>query len=238
MKIVDCIWEQANLGCRVAEISIGAEDPFPTEVLSELETQFDYIVLKFAVNNFLHYQMAAKAQYVFIETQLSIKKKVADLKLSPREEKLISYFSAKEVTSKVGLEKVIQKIDSNMFVTDRIYLDPLFGPEFSARRYQNWTRSAFEQGATLFRYFYRDTEIGFGLSKTEDKVSIGLLGGAYDGEGMGIMVPIGALIVKNKEIEWIRTKISMNNTPVLKLYNHFNFEITDTEYVFVKHIQH
>ena len=30
----------------------------------------------------------------------------------------------------------------------------------------------------------------------------------------------------------------MNNTPVLRLYNHFNFEIINTEYVFVKHIKH
>ncbi len=238
MKIVDCIWEQANLGCRVAEVSIGATDPFPTEELLDLESKFDYIVLKFEVGNFLHYQAAADNRYAFIETQLSIKKKMADFKLSPKEEKILSLFSAKEVTSAAELETVIQKIDNKMFVTDRIYLDPVFGPDFSARRYQNWTRTAFEQGAILHRFFYRDSEIGYGISKIEDNVLTGLLGGAYDSEGMGIVCPLGVLIIKDREFEWFKTKISMNNTPVLKLYNHFNFEITDTEYVFVKHIQH
>jgi hypothetical protein len=238
MKIVDCIWEQANLGCRVAEVSINAEESFPSEVLSDLETKFDYIVLKFAVANFQHYQMATSAQYVFIETQLSIKKKMAELILRPKEERLLNKFSAIEVTSMAELENVIRQINSKMFVTDRIYLDPVFGSESSVRRYQNWTRSAFEQGAIALRYFYHDKEIGFGLVKIEKNTLFGLLGGAYDGEGMGIIVPLGPLFIKNKGFEWFRTKISMNNTPVLQLYNHFNFEITNTEYVFVKHIKH
>ena len=93
MKIVDCIWEQANLGCRVAEVSIGATDPFPTEELLDLESKFDYIVLKFEVGNFLHYQAAADNRYAFIETQLSIKKKMADFKLSPKEEKILSLYA-------------------------------------------------------------------------------------------------------------------------------------------------
>ena len=119
-----------------------------------------------------------------------------------------------------------------------IYLDPEFGPEYSARRYRNWTRTAFEQGAILLKYFYKNQEIGYGLCKYENNVIHGLLGGAYEGEGMGLIVPTGVLFIKNRQIDWFKTKISANNMPVLRLYNHFNFEITNVEYVFVKHIKH
>ena len=76
------------------------------------------------------------------------------------------------------------------------------------------------------------------MSKYENNVIYGLLWGAYEGEGMGLIVPTGPLFLKNRRIDWFKTKISANNTPVLRLYNHFNFEINNVEYVFVKHIQH
>ena len=238
MKIIDCFWEQANLDCRVAEVTISPEETLSLDAVQALEERYDYIVLKLPVGHFPCYERAANARYAFIEAQLSIQKKMDNWNLSPKDKKLLSRFSAVEVKGPAEMEGVLSKITGKMFTTDRIYLDPVFGPEYSARRYRNWTRTAFEQGAILQRFFYKDQEIGFGLSKYEDNVIHGLLGGAYEGEGMGLIVPTGPLFLENRRIDWFKTKISANNTPVLRLYNHFNFEITNVEYVFVKHIQH
>ena len=238
MKIVDCYWEQANLGCRVAEVTVDFKETLVLEPVLALEETYDYIVLKLPVGDSANYGRAAEAHYTFIETQLSIQKKMDSWNLSPKEKKLLSHFSSVEVKDTSGMEEVLSKISEKMFVTDRIYLDPAFGPEYSARRYRNWTRTAFEQGAILQKFFYKGMEIGYGLSKFEDNVIHGLLGGAYEGEGMGLIVPTGPLFLENRQIDWFKTKISMNNSPVLRLYNHFNFEITSAEYVFVKHIRH
>ena len=238
MKIVDCFWELANLDCRVAEVTVLPEEELSHDTISALEEKYDYIVLKLPVGNFPSYECATKARYAFIEAQLSIQKKMDSWNLSPKDKKLLSRFSAVEVTDVAGMEEVLSKITEKMFTTDRIYLDPAFGPEYSARRYRNWTRTAFEQGAILHRFFYKDQEIGYGLSKYEDNVIHGLLGGAYEGEGMGLIVPTGPLFIENRRIDWFKTKISANNTPVLRLYNHFNFEITNVEYVFVKYVRH
>lgn len=238
MKIVDCFWEQANLDCRVTEVTVDTDEIISEETLRELEGKYDYIVLKFPVACFQNYQIATNKQYTFVEAQLSIQKKMDSWNLSPKDEKLLSRFSAVEVTDTAGMEEVLSKITEKMFTTDRIYLDLAFGPEYSARRYRNWTRTAFEQGAILHSFFYKDQEIGYGLSKYENNVIHGLLGGAYEGEGMGLIVPTGPLFIENRRIDWFKTKISANNTPVLRLYNHFNFEITNVEYVFVKHVRH
>ncbi len=238
MKIVDCFWEQANLDCRVAEVAINANETISPDTFQELENAYDYIVLKIPVGDFTSYEQVTKAQYTFIEAQLSIRKKMDNWNLSPMDKKLLSFFSAVEVTDKIEMEGILAKISEKMFTTDRIYLDPTFGPEYSARRYRNWTRTAFEQGAILLKYLYKNQEIGYGLCKYENNVIHGLLGGAYEGEGMGFIVPTGVLFIKNRQFDWFKTKISSNNIPVLRLYNHFNFEITNVEYVFVKHINH
>lgn len=238
MKIIDCYWEQANLDCRVAEVSVSPIDVFLEEVLLDLEKKYDYIVLKLPVASFAQYLKVTEAQYVFIETQLSIQKKMDSWNLSPRDEKLLKHFSAKEVTNVSELEEVLSKIHEQMYTTDRIYLDPMFGPFFSAQRYRNWTRDAYKQGAVLLKYFFKNEEIGYGLLKIDNTVAYGLLGGIYHGEGMGIIVSTGALYVKERNFDLFKTKISTNNTPILRLYNHFNFEITNVEYVFVKHIKH
>lgn len=238
MRIVDCIWEQANLDSRVAEISVEAGDEFPSDLLSDMEKDYDYIVLKFAVNNFNNYFSAAQKSYAFIETQISVQKRLKDWNLSPADTRLFKNFSISEVDSEQGLNGILAKIDDSMFTTDRIYLDPLFGPNYSAKRYKNWIRTEFEKGAILHKLLYRNTEIGFGISRIADDVLYGIIGGLYGGKGLGIIVPSYPLLLKEKRFDYFRTKISMNNTPVLRIYNHFNFEITDTEYVFVKHIQH
>lgn len=238
MKIIDCYWEQANLDCRVAEVTISTNETLSTDTFQTLENNYDYIVLKLPVGNFANYDQVTKAHYTFIETQLSIQKKMDNWNLNPKDKKLLSFFSAVEVTDKMDMEEVLAKINKKMFTTDRIFLDPIFGPEYSTRRYRNWTRTAFEQGAILHKYYYKNQEIGYGLSKYENKTIYGLLGGAYEGEGMGLIVPAGVLFIKNRQVDWFKTKISTNNMPVLRLYNHFNFEITNVEYVFVKHIHH
>ena len=239
MKIVDCIWEQANLGCRVAEISTEPNEIILSNSLDELEKEFDYLVLKCPIACYHNYEIATKKQYTFIEAQLSIQKKWKDWIFNPQDARTAKYFSAVEITSTTELEEILNKIDDRMYTTDRICLDPAFGPAFSANRYRNWTRTAFEQGAILQKYYFRDKEIGYGVAKLENQVLHGLIGGVYGGIGIGLgfIVPIGVRFIENRNIEWFKTKISANNAPVLRLYNHFNFEITDIEYVFVKHIQ-
>jgi hypothetical protein len=238
MKTINCYWELANLDCRVAEVSIETGDSFSEEILFDLEKNYDYIVLKFAVADYNHYLWATKHQYAFIETQLSLQKRMKDWHLSPADSRLLKNFSIMDVNDLSGLNKVLDKIDENMFTTDRIYLDPVFGPKYSTRRYKNWIRSAFERGASLQKFLFRNKEIGFGIARIEDNVMYGILGGLYSGMGLGIIAPTYPLLYEKKDFEWFRPKISMNNTPVLRLYNHFNFEITNVEYVFVKHISH
>lgn len=240
MKIVDCIWEQANLGCRVTEIAVDPTETIQDETLDELEEKYDYLVLKCPVSCFQNYEIAQKKQYTFIEAQISVQKNWKDWIFNPQDARMAKNFSAVEITSTTELEEILSKIDESMYTTDRICLDPAFGPAFSANRYRNWTRSAFEQGAILQKYFFRDKEIGYGVAKLEGQILHGLIGGIYSrsGIGLGFIVPIGVRFIENRSIEWFKTKISANNTPVLRLYNHFNFEITDVEYVFIKHIKH
>lgn len=238
MKIVDCFWEQTNLDCRVAEVSVETGDNFSEEILFDLEKNYDYIVLKFTVANYNNYLLATKKQYSFIETQLSLQKKMKDWNLNQSDSRLLKNFSIMEVKEQSDLSKILNKFDESMFTTDRIYLDPLFGPQYSVRRYKNWIQSSFEKGASLQKLFYRNKEIGFSIARIEDRVMYGILGGIYEGQGLGIITPCFPLLYAKKDFDWFKPKISMNNTPIVRLYNHFNFEITNVEYVFVKHIHH
>ena len=238
MKIVDCFWELANLDCRVSEVTVDTDEIISEETLRELEGKYDYIVLKFPVACFQNYQIATNRQYTFVEAQMSVQKRWKDWVLSPQDARIARGFSAVEVKSTTEMEEILGKIDESMYTTDRIYLDPAFGPAYSANRYRNWTRTAFQQGSILYKILYKNKEIGYGLAKVEDNVLHGLLGGVYGGNGMGFIVPIAVRLIQDRQVDWFKTKISMNNIPVLRLYDHFNFETTNVEYVFVKHVRH
>jgi len=241
MKVIDCIWEIPNLGCRVAEVSLENEIICKQEVL-EIERKFDYVVIKTEVGNLQQYKELNDMGYSLAEAQMSFCKPEKEFILKDKIlNRLFLDIEISLVTQKEELLFILNNMSPDMFSTDRIFLDPFFGADFSLRRYRNWIKNEYNNNSSkLLEIKYRGESIGFDLIKKEDGVLHGLLGGIYkqyqdNGLGFAIILAIYAYIESNKDIKIFKTKISSNNIEILKLYNYLNFRILNIQYVFYKH---
>ena len=243
MEFVDCIWELDNLGKRTCEISYNDKDVFNIDDLFNKIKSYEYVVVKVPMNMPYINARLSELGFILIETQLSISKKYKDFNFDDRLIKcLYPRVSEKIVSSEEDLCFILDRISSNMFSTDRIYLDPNFGQDCSMRRYKNWLRTEFHNNTSIIKSIvYDGNEIGFGMHREKDGITYGLLGGIYENsqsEGFGMLTAcFGFLTSKKfgKPFKKTLTAISSNNVPMVQIYNYLNFKIDNMKYVFVKH---
>lgn len=244
MKIVDCYWEQKNLGKTAVEITIDSDGKLSKDVLSEQINSHDYIVVKVPVGmTHVNFELSLLG-FTMIETQIDISKSYKKFNFNDRLVKNVyPHASSVVVNSYEDIRDIVSRITPNMFSTDRIYVDNSFLPGSSAKRYINWIWSEYErQGADVAKLYYDDINVGFGLTRVlDDGTQIGLLGGVYEeyqDMGLGLMTAAMAFIAADKwniPFKVFRTSISSNNPPMWQFYNYLNFKIDHMTYVFVKH---
>lgn len=243
MKIANCPWELENLGCRVAEVSVLATDMVDVNEIQKIESDYDYIVIKIESGNMHHTAIMTQLGYTLAETQMSLNKPYAEWQI--KEDKLtsalLSQMKVEQIKSDEDLQELLSLMTDNMFSTDRIYLDPLFGPKYSARRYRNWTVSEYKKGALLYKHYFRGQYVGFSLCKREEEKLHCLLAGnfeQYQNTGIGFWIPLIPLLYPDAQHKNYVTSISTNNYPVWQMYNRHHYTVTRFDYVFIKHIKH
>ena len=243
MKIIDCPWELANLDCRVAEISVSANEVIDKAPIQELESNYDYLVLKIQSGKMINNIIAAELGFVLAETQLAICKTKQDWNFEndPLTKRLMEQLSVERITTEQDFEELMSLITDDMYSTDRIYLDPEFGPKYSVRRYKNWTRTEWTRGALLYKHFFRGKYVGYSLCKQHEMEISCLLAGCfekYQKTGIGLWIPLVPELYPNTTYSIYTTHISTNNVPVWQMYNRQKYIVNGFDYVFVKHIHH
>lgn len=240
MRIVDAFWEKRNLGIDVTEISCEESDS-----LEEIQTTLNnincpYCVLKIPTGNAELLFMAQKTGFCLIETGIELEGKTANMDiplLYKRFERFITVGDGDDTIRKNVLD-TIRKGD--IFSTDRIALDPCFSKQMAGERYYNWVGDELEQGAKLAIAFYKDEPIGFGINKDiGNGVFDAFLGGTLPSaanKGLGFAALYANYIsIKDQGGKKIVTRVSSNNPPILRLHMQYGYEITNLNYILVKH---
>lgn len=241
MKIIKATWENRNLGRDAYEITLDRKDlkDFDT-TLQEIRAQDftgAYVVVKMPVGDLKAMHALEDDGFRFMETQFYITdyfkpKETPDerVDLMKNAERIIIPKDKKE------WERVISKITPDMFDTDRISLDPLLGKEIACKRYQNWCRDLFNNPNSWMWVMKVDgQEVSFGLNirDEEKQMDDGILGGVFaefKNEGYGIFQACDKAESKTK----VKTAVSSNNPPMLRIYQHFGKIITKELYVLRK----
>ena len=140
-------------------------------------------------------------------------------------------------------QMVFSEIEKEIFVTDRISLDPYFGKKIANRRYLFWMKDELSRGARLYISTHNGKSLGFILFKqnTDKKVIIDLLGGLFkrnDSRYLGAdMMSIYAnrLCFCDSGVTTYKTAVSSNNLKILQLHLMAGAKITTLKNVLIKH---
>jgi hypothetical protein len=133
MDQIEATWEERNLGLRVLEITLDErEERDVVTAIGDASRDFDYTLIKVPSGNPGLVHELEELGFRFLETQLEIFKKLKSYE-EPKGP-ILEEIQYQEVGSREGLDLVLEQIDEQMFVTDRVSLDPALGP-------QRWTPS-------------------------------------------------------------------------------------------------
>lgn len=244
MKIIEAFWEQRNLGVKAFEIVITSENRFEDFVAAEkdiLAKNAEYIVVKIPVNLREFIWGLPNIGYTFIETAFFIRLHKDKYVVPPFVARLDRSVDTNQVNEGDAVEKVLARINDNVFNTDRISMDPDFTVEQAANRYLCWSRDMLNNGAELYNVAIKDKDIGFFIVKRIDKkTAYAVLTGLYPeyrGTGLGVLLAKKCIdTVWNLGFIKIETSVASNNLDIIRIDQAFGYEIGDVAYVYVKHI--
>ena len=241
MKIVNCTWEEPNLGKKTCEVTVSSDEcESVLDQLRMLEQNFEYIVCKVPDCSTSLYKELGQQGFYFVENQINITYRQTT---SPRMGKLAKRYLEKivlkPVQDKDGMELILSKIGEDLFYTDRIALDPSFGIFQSNKRYSNWIRNTYGTPEyDLFEICLNEKAIGFSYFKTNGDTTDYLLAGLYpeyQSSGFGVMIPLASIsFIARIGIKHVETSISSNNINVVRCYMECGFDIQKMTYVFAK----
>lgn len=241
MKIINAYWEKRNLGVDCSELEISSNDTLEefNNIIGELNSNYQVVRIPSAKTDIL---LSAQAKgFQVIEMSVELARKTKDYTLPEIYKRFEPFIDIVEADEK-SLEKVLNEIKSgNMFVTDRIAKDPYFSVDKSGNRYYWWSKDILNQGANMCIAKYNNENVGFGLNFTKDsRLYDAALGGIfhnYNNKGLGFLsihANITSIILQGG-IKVV-TRVSSNNTPILRLHMLFGFDINEMNYILIKHI--
>jgi hypothetical protein len=242
MKIIDAYWEKRNIGMDASEIIIEKKDLLDKDnVLSTIRNIIvdpKYIVIKIPVSELSFLHSLEKIGFNFMECQYQISRNLKDY--SPPE----VFSSLLEEVTTVSIDKNSQQlnwllgnIETDMFSTDRIYLDPTFPSGTASLRYKNWIKDIFFNDQTMcFNVIKNNVSVGFGIAKIDEcKGDVqNILGGcwkSYQGLGLGPAFIHAPFLYFRNKAKRIITNISSNNIAVFRLYSLFSYRVDKACYV-------
>lgn len=244
MKVTDCAWELENLHVKTIEVLVDKDDVFRKEDFMSFDS-CGYQVVKVPVNKVDFNFGLSSLGFSFIEGQLRLGKQFDNFDVSRRELQVFAKQASYDlVDSEEKFNSVIGRVTPEMFVTDRVALDPHFGKEAGCRRYSNWMRTEYKNGTSKFmRVFFRNLLVGFVMYRDKGELMDSLLGGAFSDvriPGIGLLTiaaPFYYFPSKGGKFTTFETNISTNNPSVRRIYDDLGFSVINEYYVFVKHCE-
>lgn len=249
MKIVKATWENRNLGHDAYEITLDRKDLKNFDAtLKEIHAQDfrgAYVVIKIPVGVLKALHALEDDGFRFVETALSFKIRTDNFEIPKQYERICSLFDYRIISHNTSeWEEIIDKyITDDMYVSDRIYLDPLLPEGTSSTRYKNWSKDLKNDINTTFLLFYNkknNDPVGYLILKynADENSFDGPIGGIFahiNYFGIGSLLMIAPLIFsKERNAKYYYVHISSNNFPVLKLYSAFSCECVSEQYVLRK----
>lgn len=240
MKKVYASWEKRNLGVETWELEIEPQDSVDEYGKECLAVDAQYLVIKVPAGCADWGFFLQENGFKYVETLISFSRSTEIPELSKLQGRFLPLLSY-SVMNNEDVEMLYREINTNMFATDRISLDPFFTKELSNRRYVGLLKDEFERGAIPYNIEYKGERVGFFvLRERENKVIYGSLGGMYpDVTSIGIGFSLGYLeIVAANSLggKKILAAVSTNNKGSMAVTTQFGYSVDKMSAIYVKHL--
>lgn len=239
MKIINAVWEKGNLGVDTAEIIFESSDSVDSfKEIDELAQ--NYQVLKIPNRRIDIVSHAEKSGFCFAETQINLISYFQDPAFSLATKRLLNTIIFEEADSKDSLAVLKELSSGSVFSSDRIALDSHFNVQIAGRRYSNWIKTILGNNGKLLVSKVGGNLAGFVSVDFKDNYADAILGGALSSNkipGMGVIAAYaGIQYAKKHGAKYIKTSVSSNNVPAIRINLSAGYEVVDTSYVLVRHI--
>jgi hypothetical protein len=163
MKIIDAFWDRKNTGLNTCEILFGERDIFQMYLDANVESKYDFSVVKIPVGNLRLVHQMEDNGYRYLENQMLISFEVDQLEeINQKWQRLLPGFTYNLLKELEGINSIIGEVNNKMFENDRFSLDPYWRTNVSSLRYTNWIRDMFEKKGTNFYLMKKNNEpVGF-----------------------------------------------------------------------------
>lgn len=230
MRVVEATWERRNLGRIAFEVSLDKKDCGDIggviAQLGDLRFRGAYVTLKMPVGELAAFHELEDYGFRFLETQLGMRYDLTKYSTPEAIRKFVEPVSIREVPhDRSQWEAVVGRISPDLFRTDRISLDPAFGPDVGCQRYRNWIMDLLDRADAHLLIFSNpenpNEDYGFTIDIFDEKIGVvkGLLGGVFpdcDKAGIGISMYDASFrnhVARGGRI--LESAISSNNPAVL-----------------------
>lgn len=240
MRIKNTPWEKRNLNVVGCEFYVDRNERWESIRKEIVFDPAEYKVIHIETGNVDSLLGAQKDGFVFVEMNMQLSGDLFNLTIPKTFKRFIPHISYL-FADKLEINSILSIIEAGeMFITDKISMDPYFGPKVAGKRYSLWSRDVIKNGAKMMLAKYKDSIVGFDiLAEHNSDVIEAFLGGvlpSYMNKSFGFM-PLYLAIEAAKKLGYKKmiTGISSNNLPILKLHEIFGFKIISTSYILIKH---
>ena len=244
MKVTHAVWEKANIGVDAWELALEPTDT--AEMVAEEEKRIiaegaQYIVVKTPVNCPELIFGLPKLGYHFVEMVFHVMIRRDEYHMPDMIARFDRGLDVVQLTEEADKERVYALIRKGVFRSDRVSIDPAFGPVKGGNRYANWLKGMIDRGGFLYEVVKGDKPIGFFVicrkdENTVDPVLMGMYDEAND-RGMGALLHKKTMdTCFTHACKRLTSTIVSNNAKVLHVYVNAGATITDTLYTYVKHV--
>ena len=215
-----------------------------TELDPILNLNSDLIYVKVHHNNFDVIKELSIQNFLFIENQFKIQKRLQKVFIPELFIKTLRFLDTQVISSKKEYEIIFNELDKGLFTSDRFAVDENFGVKVSNFRYKNWISDMISSGdyeCNLINTNKDKIPVAFFINKYEDKIAHTILGGVFnDFKNRGIGHSFIYFAIQNaikQKCNMLKTQISGNNLPIFNIYSSiFCFEISGSYVVLKKFI--
>lgn len=241
MEIIETPWEQRNLGVKSSAL-IKVHKMDNTSKIKEALLNckdIEYLEVHIDEDASSLINMFVVLGFTFIETMVDLECDLRKVNLNLFDNILEPY--SYHLANQCEMDELYDTLcKGKIFTTDKIALNPRFGPKVAGRRYALWIKDETLKGkAETYIYTDKKRPLGFftnrRISENKDDAMIGGLFDPKKSKGLGL---IGALfllkIADEKNIKKRFTSISSNNPRAMALAMTLGYKLKHMHYVLTK----